>query len=394
MPQLLMPKMGDAMEEGTILRWLKNEGEAVAEQEEIAEIQTEKASITIPATEAGVLLKILVAAGATVPVGAPIAEMSGSADESRVTLRTDRSAGGTPRPSSDGPRVKASPLARKMAEEHGVDIRAIEGTGPGGRIIEADVEDALRRQVPVPAVPSGITDGHGRTPTGAGGRVRAMSPIRKVIAKRLTQSKQTVPHFYLTTDVDMRAAVRLRADYNTAVGEERKISLNDLVVRACALALQQHPALNSQLDGDSIRTADSSHVGVAVSLEEGLIVPVIRDAQTKSLSAIAREVRQLADRARKGQLRPEEYSGGTFTISNLGMYDITQFQAIVNPPEAAILAVGTVRETPIVENGQVVPGKQMHLTISVDHRIVDGSAAAAFLAEVKRLLRNPLSLFS
>jgi pyruvate dehydrogenase E2 component (dihydrolipoamide acetyltransferase) len=432
MPELVMPKMGDAMEEGTILRWLKNEGEKVAEQEIVAEIQTEKATIEIPATEAGVLSRILVKEGETVAVGTPIAEVNGKggapaaarpaekaaappaaakadreqtpgaeapapptpdADLSqREPARTNAQTPAAGRP-AEAERVKASPLARKVAEERGVDLAGVRGTGPGGRIIEADVEEALRTGVPgaLPAAPQQAPAAPSAAPQA--GTERPLSPIRKVIARRLTESKQTIPHFYLNIDVDMRAAWRLRAEYNAGAGEERKVSFNDLVVRACALALEKIPAVNSRLEGEVIRTPASVNVGVAVSLEEGLIVPVIRDANLKSVSVIGRETRALADRARKGQLKPDEYSGGTFTVSNLGMYGIDHFQAIINPPEAAILAVGAIRDTPIVEGERIVPGKQMYLTISVDHRIVDGSVAAEFLQEVKRLLQNPLLLF-
>lgn len=405
--------MGDGMEEGTLLRWLKSEGDRVEEQEDVAEIQTEKATIAVPATESGVLTKILVKEGETVPVGAPIAQLDGgdgatsgaaaapaapaepapapAAPSAPPADLSTPPVAGIPTAPAEGGRLKASPLARKVAAEHGVDLGAIEGTGPGGRIIEADVEEALRRVPPAaPAAPAPAAP----APAGAvGGSLRPMSPIRRIIARRLLQSKQTIPHFYLSLDVDMRAAADLRAQYNQAVGGERKVSFNDLVVRAAALALVKFPTLYTQLEGESIRTPDGIHIGVAVSLEDGLVVPVVRDVPRMSLSAIGQEVRRLADRARAGQLTPAEYSGGTFTVSNLGMYDIALFQAVINPPEAAILAVGAVRETPIVENGQVVPGKQMYLTISVDHRLVDGSTAAQFLQEVQRLLQNPLSLF-
>jgi pyruvate dehydrogenase E2 component (dihydrolipoamide acetyltransferase) len=430
MPELLMPKMGDAMEEGTIRRWLKNEGDRIEEEESIAEIDTEKATIEIPATDAGVLTRILVKEGQTVAVGTPIAEVNGKggsptpakpaaeaapgprngakadreeapgaeapapptpeADLSqREAAPTNAQAPAAPRPSGTD-RVKASPLARKVAEERGVDLQNVRGTGPGGRIIEADVEEALRTGVPG-AAPTGRP---GPTPAAPmPGTERPMSPIRKVIARRLTESKQTIPHFYLTIDVDMRAAARIRSEYNAGAAEERKVSFNDLVVRACALALEKFPAVNSRLEGEVIKTPHTINVGVAVSLEEGLIVPVVRDANRKSISTLGREIRELAERARKGGLKPDEYAGGTFTISNLGMYDIVQFQAVINPPEAAILAVGAIRDTPVVEEDRIVPGKQMYLTISVDHRIVDGSVAAEFLQEVKRLLQAPLALF-
>jgi len=410
MPELFMPKMGDSMEEGTLLSWLKKEGDQVAEQEIVAEIQTEKATIEIPSVEAGVLTKILVQAGETVPVGTPIAVIGEAsakavsakpepakpeaAKPSPETATAEKQAPQTPpaeagpAPTANGQRVKASPLAKKVAQEHGVDLRAVRGTGPGGRIIEADVEAAMRSggtgaAAPAQSVPAADLPGS----------KRPMSPIRKIIARRLTQSKQTIPHFYLTLDVDMRAASRLRTEYNAGAGEDRRISFNDLVVRACALALEKFPAIRSQLDGDSIRIPDMVSIGVAVALEEGLVVPVIRDAQNKSVSVIGRETRALAEKARKGQLTPDEYSGGVFTVSNLGMFDVTMFQAIINPPETAIVAVGAIRDTPIVEGGQVIPGKQMYLTISADHRLADGHVAAQFMQEVKRLLQSPLSLF-
>jgi pyruvate dehydrogenase E2 component (dihydrolipoamide acetyltransferase) len=466
MAQLMMPKMGDGMEEGTIRKWLKSEGDKVAEQETIAEIDTEKATIEIPSTEAGVLTRILVKEGDTVPVGTPIAEVGGpSGGASAGAAQAAPQAGGNgqakaapapPQPSppqqaqrqqpeprrdrgdaladreqvpgdnvptpqttngdlehgpatgsiypelagaapTDGGRVKASPLAKKVAAEHGVDLSGVQGTGPGGRIVEADVEEALRRgpgRMPAQpaAKPAGPAQPAAATPSLAGTE-RPMSTMRKVIARRLTQSKQTIPHFYLTLDVDMRAAARLRSEYNAGAGDDRKASFNDLVIRACVLALEKYPAVNSRLEEETIKTPAAVNLGVAVSLEEGLIVPVIRDAQNKSISVIGREVRQLAERARNNQLTPAEYSGGTFTVSNLGMFDITLFQAVINPPEAAILAVGAIRETPVVDNGQVVPGKQMYLTLSVDHRIVDGQVGAIFMQEVKRLLEAPMSLF-
>jgi pyruvate dehydrogenase E2 component (dihydrolipoamide acetyltransferase) len=216
--------------------------------------------------------------------------------------------------------------------------------------------------------------------------------MRRTIARRLTESKQTIPHFYLTTDVDAAPLVELRAQFNAQQPEERRVTFNDFVVKASALALAKFPPLNTQLVAETLRTLAGVHIGVAVALEEGLIVPVVRDCQTKSLSRVAVEIRDLAGRARAGKLLPAEYQGGSFTISNLGMYDVEQFAAVINPPEAAILAVGAIRDTPVVEGGAVVPGKRMRLTLSVDHRIVDGAVAAQFLQELKRLLQNPLAL--
>lgn len=421
--------MGDSMEEGTIVRWLKNEGDQVAEQEVVAEIATEKANIEIPSTEAGVLSRILVKENETVPVGTPIAVIGNGKEAPAASASAPAEAkqaqptqdveqkpaeqapapqavqqeaapsrggnGHATAPVGEELRVKASPLAKKVAADHGIDLRAVIGTGPGGRIIEADVEEALRRAPAPSAQPAaaGVAS-VGIPQVNLPGSERPMSPMRKIIAKRLSESKQTIPHFYLTLDVDMRAAARIRAEFNASVEEERKLSFNDMVIRACVLALQKHRGLTSQIVGESIRIPSGINVGVAVSLEEGLIVPVVKDAQNKSLGAIGQEVRELAGRARKGQLKPEEYQGGTFTVSNLGMFEITEFQAIINPPEVAILAVGAIQDVPIIENGQVVPGKQMKLTISVDHRAVDGSTAAQFMQEVKRRLQSPMGLFS
>jgi pyruvate dehydrogenase E2 component (dihydrolipoamide acetyltransferase) len=432
MPDLTMPKMGDAMEEGTILRWLKNEGDRVEEEEAIAEIDTEKATIEIPSYVAGILTRILVQPGQTVPVNTPIAVIGGegeapatgaSANGQAAAPQAEQKAEAKPEPKAEakpaaqpaeakpaaeaqstaeakpeGGRVKATGLAKKVAAEHSLDLRGVEGTGPGGRIVEADVTAALSRVVAPTARAEAPTTAAASIPAppamALAGTQKPLSNIRKVIARRLSQSKQTIPHFYLSLEVDMRAAMQLRKQFNAAVEESRKVSVNDLVVRAVAVTLVKHPALGSRLEGEVVHYPSSVNVGVAVSLEEGLIVPVVRDAAAKSLTALGAEIRTLADRARKGQLKPDEYSGGTFSITNLGMYEIEQFQAIINPPEAAILAVGAVRETPIVENGAVVPGQLMNLTISVDHRLVDGQMAALFLRDVKHLLQTPLALFS
>jgi pyruvate dehydrogenase E2 component (dihydrolipoamide acetyltransferase) len=436
MPELVMPKMGDSMEEGTIVRWLKNEGDHVDEQEVVAEIATEKANIEIPATDAGTLTQILVQANETVPVGTPIAIIGNGkaaapskpaeAKSAEVKSEAKPAAEAKPQPeenpvearkaepapqeqqapasggnghgaaptSGTELRVKATPLAKKVAAEHNLDLRALTGTGPGGRIVEADVEEALQRGPAPTAAPSYAPVTAGIPQVVLPGSERPMSPMRKIIAKRLSESKATIPHFYLTLTVDMRPAARIRAEYNASVEEERKISFNDLVIRACVLALQKHRGLTSRIEGDLIKTPSSINIGIAVSLDEGLIVPVIKDTQAKGIAALALEVRELAGRARKGQLKPEEYSGGGFSISNLGMFEIEQFQAIINPPEVAILAVGAIKDTPIVENGQIVAGKQMALTISVDHRVVDGSVAAQFMQELKKLLQAPMGLFS
>jgi pyruvate dehydrogenase E2 component (dihydrolipoyllysine-residue acetyltransferase) len=439
MAELTMPKMGDAMEEGTLLRWLKSEGDPIAEEEPIAEIQTEKATIEVPSYQAGKLVKILVPEGQTVPVGTPIAlyepaggEGQGNGSGAREPVTADREfapgasntvsvtpgppdAGGPREPpggrepvgggtepvgvrpapapaggAAPGERVKATPLAKKVAAARGVDLAQVRGTGPGGRIVEADVEQAAtqatgdRRQAtevrqpgPRPATP---------------GQIRPLTPMRRTIARRLTESKQTVPHFYVTMDIDMAAAAQFRQQLN-ALGEDRpKVSFDVLIVKACAAALWKFPAVNSQFTEEGIVQPDGIHIGVAVALDEGLIVPVIRNADQKSLSMLAAEAAQLIEKARAGKLQPNEYSGGTFSVSNLGMYGVTSFMAVINPPESAILAVGGIHQVPVVKDGQLAVGTRMEVTLSCDHRAVDGAAAAQFLREVKRLLENPLLL--
>jgi pyruvate dehydrogenase E2 component (dihydrolipoamide acetyltransferase) len=431
MAEVTMPKMGDAMEEGTILRWLKREGDRIENEEEpIAEIQTEKANIEIAAYQTGTLTRILVKEGETVAVGTAIAVLDGEGAQPAAAAASEaappapapagreesvappaetpvRPPGGEAPPAPEAPaeereRLKASPLARKIAAQHGIDLAQLQGSGPGGRIVEADVE-GFRSRAPAPAAPpapAAATPAPAAPPAAPAPAAapalvageRPLTPMRKTIAKRLTESKRNIPHFYLTTDIDVGALVAFRGEFNALHPEDRRISFNDLVVKACALALPRFPALNSQLEGDTVRTLSGVHIGVAVALEEGLIVPVLRDCEHKSITKLAAEIREKATRARAGRLAPNEYSGGGFTISNLGMYDVEQFDAVINPPEAAILAVGSIRDAPVISGGAVVPGKRMKVTISVDHRIVDGATAAQFLQELKRLLQSPLSL--
>jgi pyruvate dehydrogenase E2 component (dihydrolipoyllysine-residue acetyltransferase) len=447
MADLTMPKMGDAMEEGTVLRWLKNEGDEIQEEEPLAEIQTEKATIEVPSYVAGKLTQILVPEGQTVPVGTPIAryepaggESNGqeagpstaaaTADEEHVpgashpvpmtpgqpnaggsrepqpAPATGRGYGGAPAGEvietfagdATGERVKATPLARKVAAARGIDLAQIHGTGPGGRIVEADVEGAL---APSPAAPRSGAAPTARPPVSPSprppvspspGQIRPLSPMRKTIAKRLTESKQTVPHFYVTMEVDMAAAAQFREQLNSLEKDRPPISYNDLVIKACATALRKFPAVNSQFTGDGILQPEGIHVGVAVALEEGLVVPVVRDADQKSLTAIAGDLAPLIERARAGKLQPAEYSGGTFSISNMGMFGVRNFIAVINPPESAILAIGAVQQRPVVKDGQLAVGTVMEITLSVDHRAVDGAVAAQFLRDVKRLLEKPLLL--
>ncbi|MGB3541672.1 dihydrolipoamide acetyltransferase family protein, partial [Rubrivirga sp.] len=304
---------------------------------------------------------------------------------------------------SDGGRIKSSPLARRMAEEAGLDLAQIAGSGPDGRVVKRDVEKA-KEGAPAPASkvtpvqapaaqPSSRTSAPAASPVSSGGEDVRITQMRKTIAKRLAQSKFTAPHFYLTVDVDMRTAMGFRADINALTEKQglAKVSYNDLITKACASALRRHPMVNASYleDEGVIRKHDGAHVAIAVAMDEGLITPVVRDADRKGLAAIAAETRELAGRARDGKLDPSEYTGSTFTTSNLGMFGISEFTAIINPPNACILAIGAIRDVPIVDDGEVVPGKVMTLTLSCDHRVVDGASGAAFLGDVKSMLESP-----
>jgi pyruvate dehydrogenase E2 component (dihydrolipoamide acetyltransferase) len=443
--KVLMPKLSDAMETGKVIKWLRKEGDAIKGGDVIAEIETDKANVEIEAFGSGVLRKIVVAEGDSVPVGELIGVIADPADDianlgaapkkvaapaakpavaaqpaaapaaarllpamesyqsvpatTQVVPMAPAAAATAP---ADG-RVKASPLARKIAGQTGVDLRLIQGTGPGGRIIRRDVEAAQAAPRPAAAPPA-------VRPAPAPGRPEparpafvipsrpeaefedlAMSPMRAAIAKRMPMSKAPVPHFYVTSEVAMDAAWRLREQLNELEGQP-KISVTDMVIKATALALLKNPGVNAQLNGPAIRVHHRAHIGIAVALDQGLITPVLRDCDVKPLGRIAIESRDLAARARGGKLRAQEMSGATFSISNLGMYDVEEFSAIINPPEGAILAVGSVRQQPVVEEGEIRVGRRMKMTISCDHRVMDGAMGARFLQDVKRLLEEPLRL--
>jgi pyruvate dehydrogenase E2 component (dihydrolipoamide acetyltransferase) len=305
-------------------------------------------------------------------------------------------------PAGVGGRIKASPLARKVAAQSGVDLRLLQGTGPGGRIVRRDVESASA--LPSPAVAAAVPAAAGQAApatarpqfvipprTDAEFEDRPFSPMRAIIAKRMPLSKAPVPHFYVTSEVAMDRAWALRAELNALEGQP-KVSVTDLIIKACALALLKNPGVNAQLQGQSIRVFHRAHIGLVIALDEGLITAVLRDCDVKPLAQIAVEARDVAERARGGKLRAQELSGATFSISNLGMYDVEEFSAIINPPEGAILAVGSVLEKPVVEDGQIRAGRRMKMTISCDHRVMDGAMGARFLQDVKRLLEEPLRL--
>ncbi len=422
-----MPKMSDTMEEGVLVAWTVEEGEAVSAGDVIAQVETDKATMDLEAYDDGVLLKKVIAEGEAVPIGGLIAVLGkngedvsdmlaqyeqdgdGAAPVAAPEPKAGPDAGPTPAPSGDGAaaqadgRLKASPLARKLASDHGLDLRRVRGSGPEGRIIKRDIEAMLaggaealapvpasvEAPAPRPAAPVSV----GEEAPYASVRI---SPMRKTIARRLAQSKYTAPHFYLTIDLAMERVVAVRKQIN-ALAEEQgrpKISFNDLITKACAVALRRHPEVNASYMADEgeIRHYNDVHIGVAVAIEGGLVTPVIRNADQKGLAELAVETRALAARARDRKLQPDEMAGSTFTTSNLGMFGIEDFTAIINPPSACILAIGAIRDVPVVRHGEIVPGKRMKVTLSCDHRVVDGALGAKFLQTLRHYLEEPLNL--
>jgi len=430
--KIVMEALSPTMEEGRLVAWKKQEGDAVKAGETLAEVETDKAVMELVARGDGVLRKIVLGEGATVPVGALVA-IVGTADEDISKLQGvpataappsqgvgGRVSGGSaaaakapqqpaiaapvPAPAASLPptpstpshptptpsRIRSSPLARRMARDRGVDLTLITGSGPAGRVIKRDVEGAVGAEAqahglpsrasaaPVPLLPSGFRD-------------EPLTAMRKTIAKRLVQSLGPVPHFFLTSEIEMERAWEAREQLK-GLGEAYQISFNDLVVKAVALALRQHPAVNSAFLEDRIRHYGDIHVGMAVAVEDGLITPVIRHADRKGLLEIAAESKLLAERAHARKLQPDEYTGATFTVSNLGMFDIEEFTAVINPPEAGILAVGRIAQRPVAAEGAVEVRRTMRVTMSCDHRVVDGATGAAFLKTLKLMLENPLAM--
>jgi pyruvate dehydrogenase E2 component (dihydrolipoamide acetyltransferase) len=405
MQTIIMPKMGDAMEEGTLVRWLKQEGEPVKEGEPIAEIATDKATIELEAPASGILRGIRVLEGATVPINTPLAYIL---TEGETLPEESKRDGATPAPAAAPQvvappsevkaayapaaeeRIKASPLARKIAQEHGIDLRLLQGTGPQGRIVERDVLaylEKMRPPAPAPAAAPPVPP----TPAPAGAaRTEPLNRLRQITAQRTTEAKQTIPHFYLTMEIDMEEALALRAKLNS-MEESFRISVNDMIVKACAVALEKHPIVNASYREGQLVYPDGIHIGIAVASEEGLLVAVVRHCEGKSLRRIAQEAQTLVQKAREGKLLPDEMTGNTFTVSNLGMFDIDEFSAIINPPASAILAVGAVKKVPVVlEDGSIQPRARMKVTLSCDHRVLDGATGARFLQDLKRVLENPV----
>ena len=408
-----MPKLADTMTEGTVVKWRVKEGDKIATGDVIAEVETDKATMEMESFDDGVLQKLLVAAGQKVPCGTPIAYLldkneqppadgalpsaapkpaaapaAAAAAPATVTATVAPATGSRAATSSSGSRVKASPLAKKLAASKGVNLSGVRGTGPGGRIVAKDVETAPTSPAgggsTVPTVPS--------MPAGPKDTVIQLSGMRRVIAERLLSSKTHLPHFYLTIEVDAAPMMKMRAEANAAAESSgaQKLTVNDFVLKAVVAAAHRVPQVNGSFAGDSIIQYASVNLAVAVAVEDGLVTPVIRDAQSKSLREISEAVKDLAGRARSKKLKPDEYQGGTITVSNLGAYGIEQFCAIINPPQALILAVGAIIKKPVVGPGDtIVVGQRMALTLSADHRVVDGAVGANYLAELKKLIEAP-----
>ncbi|MHB1326934.1 MAG: pyruvate dehydrogenase complex dihydrolipoamide acetyltransferase [Gemmatimonadales bacterium] len=434
--KIVMEALSPTMEEGRLVEWKKNEGDKVAAGDVLAEVETDKAVMELVARGAGVLLKQVVAAGSTVPVsdlvgwiGEPGENVDGGgaapeapkgdkeskaeakpakpaeADAAEAEDATEAEAPKQDAPKAaakataptkaeapaqaSGGRIKASPLARKIAAEKGVDLARVSGSGPEGRVIKRDVDGAAA--TPAAAAPARSLR-QADKPAGPPFTDVPLSQIRKAIAKRLVQSIGPIPTFYLTSEIDMERAADLRDQLKGAYGDSAKVSFNDLVIRATALALRAHPAVNAWWQDDHIRQWNEIHIGMAVAIPDGLITPIIRNADGKSLLEIGAEAKELAGRARARKLQPDEYTGATFSISNLGMFDIEHFTAVINPPEAGILAIGTIATIPAVVDGAVVPRKRMRITMSCDHRVIDGATGAEFLKTLKQLLENPVAL--
>jgi len=406
---VILPSLGFDMTEGKLSRWLRQEGERVEKGQAIAEIETEKATVEIEAAVSGVLAKIVVPAGQTVPTGTVIGiiaepgeTVAGVAPPSPPPPAAPPAAPSPEERAEDregagGERIKASPVARRMAENAGIDIATVKGTGPGGRVMERDVEAAIAARpggaAGAPAAPAKAPPGVGEAPppVAPAGPV-PLTPMRQAIARRMAQSKATAPHFYVTVDVNMDEAMKVREQLNAVVPEEEKVSVNDLVVAAAARTLTRFRMLNASYREGGVEVHPRINVGIAVALEDGLISPVLRDADTKPLRTIAAESKALFERARAGRLRADDLGSGTFTVSNLGMFEVEQFVAIINPPEAAILAVGAVTRRPVAAGGEVRIASTVKATLSVDHRVADGAQAARFMQALKKLLENPVNL--
>jgi pyruvate dehydrogenase E2 component (dihydrolipoyllysine-residue acetyltransferase) len=427
MSEVVMPRLSDSMEEGTILTWLKQVGDEVAVGDELVEIETDKANMAYEADVAGTLNEILAGEGETLPIGAPIARIGDPSEtvaadgegpsgqpagpvtagdppplavakaSSGEVPPTVPPAGETPVAREEGERVKASPLARRLAKEKGLDLSQITGSGPGGRIVKADVEKAEVGRPAPGLAPStqleGARAGAGAETAKGQVTVQELTKAQQVVARRMAESKAIAPHFYLTVEIDMSKGVAARGAIKAAAREGEVVpSFNDMVVKACAIALTEFPKANGAYKDGRFELYSRVNVGVAVAAEEGLVVPTVFDADKKGLRQIAADTRAVAAKVRDGSVTPPELSGGTFTVSNLGMFGIEEFSAVINTPQAGILAVGAIREAPAVRDGEIVPAQLMKVTLSCDHRILYGAEGAEFLARVQSLLEEPVSL--
>jgi len=423
MADIVMPRLSDSMEEGTILTWMKQVGDEIAVGDEIVEIETDKANMAYESDVAGTLTEILAQEGETLAIGSPIARVGDSAKGSDVATAGPVTAGDPPSPpvakassgmgpptvppagdpsdSTDGSdRIKASPVARRIAEEKGVDLASIQGSGPGGRIVKKDVKQAAASAGEAgeaqPAAPAAAVAAPASiSPETAKGQTtyEDLSKLQSTIARRMSESKATAPHFYLQAEIDMSRAVEARERLKKTAGEGEVVpSFNDMIVKACALALREHPRANGAYRDGRFELYSRVNVGVAVAAQGALVVPTVFDADRKGLRQIATESQALAQKVRDGQVTPPELSGGTFTVSNLGMYGIDNFSAVINTPQAAILAVGAIKQRPVVRDGEIVPAHMLGVTLACDHRILYGAPAAEFLARVRTLLEEPLSL--
>jgi pyruvate dehydrogenase E2 component (dihydrolipoamide acetyltransferase) len=410
---ITMPKLGFDMAEGILVEWVKGVGDAVVEDDVIAIIETDKANVEVTPFKTGVLRQLLVEEGAIVPVGEPIAVI-GAADEEidldalgvgekapPAAKEAAPEAAATPErveapaaPPARPGEVMASPVVRRMAEELGIDLSRLEGSGPNGRIIKRDLEAYLKERErvpekpPAPPMPTPAYE-----PTTDAYQAQPLSPMRRTIGRRMVESKTQAPHFYITMDIDMAAAMTLRAQLNTMMPDDVKLSVNDLLIKAAAAALKEFPNLNASFAGDEVYLHNRINIGIAVARETGLLTTVLKDCDKKSLAQIAQESRALVARAREGRMQADDMLGGTFTLSNMGMFGVEDFVAIINPPQAAILAIGAVRRVPVVnEEGEITVGTHMKVTLSADHRVTDGAEAARFLMALQAALEQPMRL--
>jgi pyruvate dehydrogenase E2 component (dihydrolipoamide acetyltransferase) len=413
MAKIVMPRLSDSMEEGTVLKWMKRVGDEVAVGDELVEIETDKANMAYESDVAGTLTQVLAQEGDTLPIGAPIAVVgaggAGDAEGSSSQTAGPVTAGDPPSPpvakassgrvpptvppavpAGDSPRVKASPLARRVARDTGVDLAELEGSGPGGRIVKADVESA---GAPAAAVQEQAPAAGGTETAKGTTTYQDLTRLQQVVSRRMSESKATAPHFYLQAEIDMSAAVEARSRLKGLTPQGEVVpSFNDMIVKACALALREFPLANGAYKDGRFELYSRVNVGVAVAAQDALVVPTVFDADKKGLREIATDARRLAGKVRDGSITPPELSGGTFTVSNLGMYGVSNFSAVINTPQAAILAVGAITEKPVVRGGQITTAHLLGVTLACDHRILYGAPAAEFLARIRSLLEEPLSL--